>query len=63
MSLRRFVRALLRGGGRRRRPAHSGDDLAEEIRETIGPVSGGDAGTGRMSGGGVYRHLEDRERL
>lgn len=61
MSIRGFFRALLRRDPARR-PEHSGDELADEIRETLGPQGGGSAGGGRMTGSAVYHHLEDRDR-
>lgn len=57
MSLRRFLRALL--GRSPERAEHSGDRLASEIRETIGPLGGAD---GRITGHNVYERLEDRDR-
>ena len=61
--MRGFLRALFRPDTSPRASAHSGDTLAKEIRETIGPLaSGPGAGGGRMSGGSAYRHLEDRDR-
>jgi len=58
MSVKGFFRALLHppadGGGAH----HSGDDLAEKVRETVGPLAAGGVG-GRLTGHSVYRLLED----
>lgn len=62
MSIRRFLRALLRPDPDDRRVTHRGDDIAEEVREAIGPLGGGSRGGGRLTGSAVYRHLEDRDR-
>jgi len=65
MSLRGFFRALFRSSDSDRRSKHSGDQLASEIRETVGPLAGGPGagdGGGRMTGNSVYHHLEDRKR-
>ena len=59
MSIRGFLRALFGspppGSGRAH---HAGDDLADRVRETMGPQSGGAFG-GRMTGNAVYHLLED----
>lgn len=61
--MRGFLRALLQQQPDRQPQPHSGDQLADEIRQTIGPLaSGPGAGGGRMTGRSVYRHLEDRDR-
>ena len=59
MSLRGFFRSLF--SGRRSGDAsfrHSGHDLADHVRETIGPLGGGGEG-GRVTGHAVYELLED----
>lgn len=63
MSMRGFFRALFKPKPDRPTQPHRGDELAEEIRETMGPLaSGPGAAGGRMTGRSVYRHLEDRDR-
>ncbi len=52
MAFRSFLRNLFRPLRPRRRLP--GDDLAESIREGMGPTGGGD---GRLTGSAIYRHL------
>ena len=40
------------------RARHAGDDLADKVRDVMGPQAGGAFG-GRMTGNAVYRLLED----
>jgi len=58
MSVRGFFRGLFHPRPDGRGARHSGDDLADKVRETIGPLSGGGFG-GRITGSAVYRRLED----
>ena len=59
MSIRMFLRRLFNPAPSDSRPVrHAGHDLADHVRETIGPVAGGGEG-GRLTGSAVYRMLED----
>jgi len=63
MSILGFVKAFFRGNGANyKNSRHAGDDLAEEIREAMGPQAGGGAGGGRITGSAVYKLLENRDR-
>lgn len=57
MGIRRFLRNLF-SGARTTPNRHRGHDLADTVRDAIGPQGGGGDG-GRMTGSRVYRHLED----
>ena len=59
MSIKGFLRALFRGTPEDEHPMHNpGDDLADTIREGMGPQASGGLG-GRMTGHSVYELLED----
>ena len=57
MGFRNFFRVLFKG--RATRPRHSGDDLADEVSETL---SGSAGRFGRGNERGIYRYLEKRKR-
>ncbi|MGH1503514.1 MAG: hypothetical protein ACRBI6_08155 [Acidimicrobiales bacterium] len=61
MGLVRFVRALFGRQADRDRPPISGEELAGEVREAMGPGYAG-GGLGSVTGSAAHRHLEDRER-
>ena len=58
MGVRNFFRVLFEGPTKRR-ARHSGDDLADEMRSTL---AGGAGRSGRITGSGVFRYLENRKR-
>jgi hypothetical protein len=59
MSIRKFLRELFRSSPSEKRPIrHEGHELADHVRETIGPLAGGGEG-GRLTGHSVYGMLED----
>lgn len=59
MSLRKFLRELFRSSpSDKRRVRPEGHELADHVRETIGPLAGGGEG-GRLTGHSVYAMLED----
>ena len=62
MSIRGFLRALVRGEGATSRPPNSGDELAETIRDAVGAQGGGGGKGGRMTGSAVYKLFENRKR-
>ena len=61
MGLGRFVKELF-GGRVEPRIPHEGDELAEDIRDAMGPQAGGGRGGGRMTGSAVYKLFENRKR-
>lgn len=59
MGIRRFLRELFRASPSESGAVrHSGHELADRVRETIGPLAGGGEG-GRLTGHSVYGMLED----
>lgn len=59
MSIRAFLRRLFRPSHEDRSPVrHAGHELADHVRETIGPLAGGGEG-GRLTGHSVYGMLEN----
>jgi hypothetical protein len=61
MGNKRFFRELFRNDvGTTSR--HVGNDLADEVRDAMGPQAGGAGSAGRVTGGAAYRHIEDRQR-
>ncbi len=61
MGIRNFFRLLVRGMPAERPARHTGHDVADTVRDAMGPLGGGGGGhgsNGRMSGNAVYKHLE-----
>ncbi len=59
MSIRAFLARLLGSSASDRGPVrHSGHDVADLVRETMGPLAGGGEG-GRITGHSVYRLLDN----
>lgn len=54
MFIIRFLRGLFSSKGH----VSTRSPVAKRLREAIGPLSGGSAAGGRMTGSAVYRHLE-----
>ncbi len=61
MVLTRLVRALFGKQADRDRPPTTGDELADEVRDAMGPGYAG-GGMGGGVGSASHRHLEDRDR-
>lgn len=59
MGFRQFWRAFRATKGQSR-PASPEDHLADDVRETMGPLAGGGGG-GHMTGESVYHYIEDHE--